>query len=181
MDPMTYLPREINVGIQNYFDKGAAYNYCLVSKTYNELITNNNEVWQRIFPGIIFPKEIRTKTYLDAYIIACVGSNETVIERIEQLARTLEFGQVAEITLLLPYSIGFTLKVDIESYSQYHKYILQHASQEVKVNSEVAGLKETYIFMKKLQGFHKVGDDIRSLHADSFAINWLLLSYFSKV
>lgn len=153
MDPTIYLPVETNFGIQNHLDLNSLQSYSRVSHTWNELITENDQLWKKIFPGIFFPNEMKAKTYLNLNVIKCIKSDDEVIALVEQLKSKLILGQTGTLTYLLPYNkYGHCFKMIFNT-----KFNAQHLDFEIMHHSKVLEklednhLNEGYIFMKTLK------------------------------
>lgn len=149
MGPINCLPQETHLEIQNHFDKNCAVNYCQVSHTFNALITNNDPLWNRIFPEIIFPKEIKAKVHLDLY---AVGSSSQIIERVKKMEAKLLDKKIGALRCTLPYCAPYTFTLIINEKIEndedsWTKYALILAKPEFSMIHETITLNETCIFM----------------------------------
>lgn len=154
MGPINYIFPENNLEIQNHLDLNSLKSYSRVCHSWNELVTENDQLWKRIFPGIFFPKEMKAKEYLNLNVINCLKSSDSVIALVEKLRSKLILGQTGTLNCLLPsnkYGHCFKMIFNTKFNAQYLDLEIKHHSYVIE-NLEDNNLKETYIFMKTLKG-----------------------------
>ncbi len=150
MGPINYIFPENNLEIQNHLDLNTLKSYSSVCHAWNKLVTENDPLWKKIFPGIFFPKEMKAKEYLNLNVIKCLKSSDDVIALVEKLKSKLILGHTGTLICLLPYNkYDHCFKMIFNA--QHFDYEIKHHSYVIE-NLEDNNLKETYIFTKTLRG-----------------------------
>lgn len=153
MDPIIYLPKDVNLEIHNYLDKESAGNYCRINRCYNELLCNNDNAWKKIFPEIDFPEinylnRITPKQFLD---LRAVPSSDQILERIERLANDLQLGQKGILTCHFPFNPNCSLTVELKFNAEMYGFIFFNGFRAITNTSEISELNDSCIYMKKFE------------------------------
>lgn len=151
MEPFTLLPTEINQVIQSYFDVKNAAIFSRTCQKFHGQIINDDSLWKKFYPEIIFPKEIPVKQCLD---LQAVWSTDKLWDRISEFVNKLLLCQKGKLSVEFPFNLERNpLLIEFENYTVPEKHVdgLLFGASLADLNLDISfnePINERLIYMK---------------------------------